>query len=100
MKDGKSAKLQILNKINATTLEINIKVSETKEHDDINLTVDRCLIGPRDEKPENLVLIKISEDQNGRVPKKFFHGWMFSSSPALNALEHPIYDVILLNCEN
>ncbi|MEL6359838.1 MAG: DUF2155 domain-containing protein [Pseudomonadota bacterium] len=31
--------------------------------------------------------------------KKIFSGWMFASSPALNALEHPVYDVWVISCE-
>ena len=27
-----------------------------------------------------------------------FSGWMLASSPALNALEHPVYDVWVLDC--
>ena len=27
-----------------------------------------------------------------------FSGWMFASSPAVNALEHPVYDVTVLAC--
>jgi len=27
-----------------------------------------------------------------------FSGWMFSSSPAISALEHPVYDITLLAC--
>ncbi len=27
-----------------------------------------------------------------------FRGWMFASSPALNALEHPVYDVWVISC--
>ncbi|MEZ5892801.1 MAG: DUF2155 domain-containing protein [Parvularculaceae bacterium] len=28
-----------------------------------------------------------------------FKGWMFASSPALNALEHPVYDVWVIDCK-
>ena len=28
-----------------------------------------------------------------------FRGWMFASSPALNALEHPVYDVWVIDCK-
>ena len=28
-----------------------------------------------------------------------FNGWMFASSPALNALEHPVYDLVLIECK-
>jgi len=30
---------------------------------------------------------------------KIFSGWMFASSPALNPLEHPVYDVWVIGCE-
>ena len=29
-----------------------------------------------------------------------FSGWMFASSPALNPLEHPVYDVWVLSCHD
>jgi hypothetical protein len=29
-----------------------------------------------------------------------FRGWMFASSPALAAMEHPVYDVWILDCKN
>lgn len=31
--------------------------------------------------------------------KNIFRGWMFASSPALNALEHPVYDVWVIDCK-
>lgn len=31
--------------------------------------------------------------------EKIFSGWMFASSPALNPLEHPVYDVWVIGCE-
>ena len=33
-------------------------------------------------------------------PEPVFQGWMFASSPALNAMEHPVFDVWLLDCKN
>jgi len=32
-------------------------------------------------------------------PDRIFAGWMFASSPALNALEHPVYDVWVIDCK-
>ncbi len=31
--------------------------------------------------------------------ERIFTGWMFASSPALNALEHPVYDVWVIDCK-
>ncbi len=49
-----------------------------------------------------------SEDVQGPAPiveegpqaegVNIFRGWMFASSPALNALEHPVYDVWVIDC--
>jgi hypothetical protein len=32
-------------------------------------------------------------------PDRVFSGWMFASTPALNALEHPVYDVWVIDCK-
>lgn len=32
-------------------------------------------------------------------PDRIFSGWMFASSPALNAMEHPVYDVWVIDCK-
>jgi hypothetical protein len=32
-------------------------------------------------------------------PDRIFAGWMFASTPALNALEHPVYDVWVIDCK-
>jgi hypothetical protein len=31
--------------------------------------------------------------------RRIFTGWMFASSPGLNAVEHPIYDIWLTDCK-
>jgi hypothetical protein len=32
-------------------------------------------------------------------PDRIFSGWMFASSPALNSMEHPVYDVWVIDCK-
>lgn len=49
-------------------------------------------------KNESLAFMEIWDEIPGQTRNKSFEGWMFSSSPAISALEHPIYDVILLEC--
>ena len=36
----------------------------------------------------------------GEAAVSLFRGWMYASSPALSALEHPVYDVWVLDCRN
>ncbi len=38
--------------------------------------------------------------QQGALPANMvFSGWMFASSPALSALQHPVYDVWVIDCK-
>ena len=46
---------------------------------------------------ENYAYINIKDSHSDKV---IFSGWMFSSTPSLNSLEHPINDIWLLKCDN
>lgn len=66
----------------------------------LTILPDRCLTKPQEEMPENAVFLHIFETIKDNTKKQVFQGWMFSSNPALSAMEHPIYDVWLLSCLN
>lgn len=94
------ARLQGLNKVTAKTSEIKTPLNTATKFGNLEFTVEKCLRGPENEKTENTVLMTIWDEIPGQDKKQVFHGWMFSSSPALSALEHPIYDIVLLSCDS
>ena len=49
---------------------------------------------------ESAAFLEIVEAREGEAPQRLFSGWMFASSPALSALENPIYDLWVLDCKN
>lgn len=53
---------------------------------------------PRDLTEEELAVFESGEGEDGEVPEVRFNGWMFASSPGLNALEHPVYDIWVIAC--
>ena len=59
-----------------------------------------CDKRPPEETPESASFLEIYEQREGQSPVQIFAGWMFASSPGLNALEHPVYDVWVLDCKN
>jgi hypothetical protein len=59
-----------------------------------------CDKRPPEETPESAAFLDIWEVRPGEPATSIFRGWMFASSPALNALEHPVYDVWVLDCVN
>lgn len=66
----------------------------------LTIIPERCLTKPQEEMPENAAFLRVFESNKENEKKSVFKGWMFSSNPALSAMEHPIYDVWLLHCIN
>ena len=70
----------------------------------LEIVARTCVTRPPEETPENAAFLEIFQMQDGSGPvtekKKIFSGWMFASSPALSALDHPVYDVWVLRCES
>ena len=50
-------------------------------------------------KPEREILLPGETPQDKSVRPAVFRGWMFASSPSLNAMEHPVYDVWVIDCK-
>ncbi|MFN3076519.1 MAG: DUF2155 domain-containing protein [Alphaproteobacteria bacterium] len=66
----------------------------------LEVIVRTCVTHPPEELPESAAFLDITEIKPGEPASEVFRGWMFASSPALSALEHPVYDVWLLECRN
>lgn len=97
---GDTVLLQGLDKVTARISEIRVPVGETKRFGTLEITAYRCLKRPPEETPESSALLEIREVRAGESTKELFRGWMFASSPALSALEHPVYDVWVKDCLN
>jgi len=66
----------------------------------LEIIAKTCVTRPPEETPENAAFLEISQMLDGGKKEKVFSGWMFASTPALSALDHPVYDVWVLRCEN
>jgi hypothetical protein len=105
--------LQALNKVTAKTSMLTIKVGDQMVFDKLIIKVHKCWRAPLDQRPEDKILLKIIEDTPEEEPKTnielnnnlgknnppLFYGWMFSSSPSISGLEHPVYDIIAIDCK-
>jgi hypothetical protein len=91
--------LQGLDKVTARTDTFEVPVGSAHRFGTLEITVHHCWKAPPEEPPENKAFLEIVDIRPDREPKTVFTGWMFSSSPALNALEHPVYDVWVKSCK-
>ena len=96
--EGLSAVLRGVDKITGRTQTIEIPVGETKKMGDLKITLERCLKKPPEEMPENAAFLLVEEKNKDNDSKVVFNGWMFSSNPAISAMEHPIWDIWVLEC--
>lgn len=94
------AVLRTLDKITARMSTQEVTIGETIALGNLEVTPRRCLKNPPTETPESSAFLDIYEFPKDNEPEPVFQGWMFASSPALNAMEHPVFDVWLLDCRN
>jgi hypothetical protein len=94
------AVLQGLDKVTARVLTIEAPVGKTVSFGALEIIVRTCDKRPPEEAPESTIFIDIWEVFDGEPAQSLFRGWMFASSPALSAMEHPVYDVWVLDCKN
>lgn len=96
---GQSVILQGLDKVTARVQTFEAAIGQTVTFGTLRITIRACDRTPPTEPPESAAFLDIYEARQGEARTDLFHGWMFASSPALNALEHPVYDVWVLECK-
>ena len=96
--EGNRLVIQGLDKITARIKTFEVDVSKTYKFGVLDIFVERCVFSKPIFKPESLAYIRI-KDNSDRLSEVKFKGWMFASSPALNALENPVYDISILACK-
>jgi hypothetical protein len=95
------AVLQGLDKITARVSTIKVAVGQTVTFGSLQITLRACDKRPPEEPPESAAFLQVVEQKPGETQAVArFSGWMFASSPALSAMEHPVYDLWVLDCES
>ena len=93
-----TAMLQGLDKITARVTRIAAPLGEVVRFGTLEIIVRRCHKRPPTETPETTVYLEIRERRRGETAVDLFAGWMFASSPAASSMEHPVYDVWVVDC--
>ena len=98
--EGKGAVLQGLDKVTARISTIEADIGKPVTFGSLTITVRRCQRSRPDQKLERAAFLEIDDtDPATKQKTRKFSGWMFSSNPALSALEHPVYDVWVKDCK-
>ena len=87
-----------LDKVTARISKLEVKLNETMRFGALKVTPRVCYSRAPTEQPKTSTFIEVDEVLLDGKERRIFSGWMFAESPALNPLEHPVYDIWLTEC--
>nr|WP_298862851.1 DUF2155 domain-containing protein [uncultured Sulfitobacter sp.] len=93
--NGNGAILRALDKTSGTTVDISIANGQVARIGRLQIVLNECRYPEGNPSGDAYAAMEISEiGRAGTV----FTGWMIASAPALNAMEHPRYDIWVMRC--
>ena len=91
------AEIRAIDRITGRSFKLKVPIDTEVTFSNLVLNVKYCYKNPIDKEIENFAYLIVKDKLPNII---IFQGWMFSSSPSLSSLEHPINDIWLLNCIN
>jgi hypothetical protein len=88
-----------LDKITGRIITFEVKLDETVQFGTLQVTPRICYSRPPTDPPRTDAFTQVDEIDEQHKFKRIFSGWMFADSPGLHGVEHPIYDVWLVDCK-
>ena len=91
--------VKILDKVSSKTKLLKLTIGEEKKFQNLLIKSLKCKNSEFDDNPEITAYIQVQDITNKDNNEVFiFNGWTFSSSPAINPFDHPVYDIWLIKC--
>jgi hypothetical protein len=97
---GTMLMLRGLEKITGRPTDIVAPIGKPVRFATLTITARYCYSTPASETPETSAFVQIEDQRSDQSTKRIFSGWMYASSPGLHGMEHPLYDVWVINCSN
>ena len=97
---NKKAVFSGLDKITGRIIHFDEDVGETVQFGALRVKTDACYTRPATEAANTDAFVEVDEITLQGEVKRIFSGWMFSASPGLHGIEHPVYDVWLTDCKD
>ena len=88
-----------LDKITGRTVSFEVAIEETVQFGGLQMTPKVCYTRPPTESPNTTAFVQVDEVTLESKIRRIFTGWMFAASPGLHAVEHPVYDIWLVDCK-
>lgn len=96
--ENRTAVFAALDKVTASISPLNAGLNSTQTFGALKVTARACYTREPTEPPKTSAFVEVDEVMLDGSTKRIFSGWMFAESPALNAVEHPVFDIWLTDC--
>ncbi|HEV7456732.1 MAG TPA: DUF2155 domain-containing protein [Roseococcus sp.] len=96
--ERRTAELQALDKVTARISVIRATLGQPLQFGTLTITLRACHARPPDEVPDAAAWLEITDSLSPPNSGPVFQGWLFAATPAVNMLEHPVYDLRVLSC--
>ena len=97
--EGRFVEIKILDKVSSKTDLLKLEIGKELKFKGLLIKSLKCKNSEFDDNPEITAYIQVKDMTNKDNNEVFiFNGWTFSSSPAVNPFDHPVYDVWLKRC--
>ena len=93
--------IKALDKVTAKTSAIRLAIGEKKFFGPLEIKALKCQLAENNDSTDTVAYLQVkdlSSKDNNQV--FLFNGWTFASSPTLQSIDHPIYDLWITSCEN
>lgn len=87
--------IRVLNKLDSTVRTLTLHVGETVKQQSLSITLQACEVRPEGLPEDATAHLRVT-DSHPDQPS--FDGWILQKEPAINMLEHPVYDIQLAGC--
>jgi hypothetical protein len=92
------AVLQALDKVTARVITLRATLNQPERFGSLTITVRSCNARPADEVPDAAAWMEIADSRAPANGAAVFRGWMFAEAPGVNMLQHPVYDIRIMEC--
>ncbi|MBR0757647.1 DUF2155 domain-containing protein [Bradyrhizobium jicamae] len=96
---NKKASFSGLDKITGRIINFDEDIGETVQFGALRVKTDACYTRPSTEAANTDAFVEVDEITLQGEVKRIFSGWMYAASPGLHGVEHPIYDIWLVDCK-
>jgi len=94
----REAELQALDKVTARITILKLQLNQPITFGTLRITVRACNARPPEEVADAAAWLEVQDTRNDAGGKPVFQGWMFANAPGIAMLEHPVYDLRVLEC--